>query len=233
MSAEGRGAVVTGANRGVGLALVLELRARGCSPVIAGYRRRDGSRELLDAADRDPGIVPEALDVCSAESARRFGDACAEWAPRIVLVVNNAGIGATPGSILDSGPEEFEKHLQTHVIGPLRVVHAVLPLLGEGAVIANVSSVLGSVGTVGSGPSGYAAAKCAQNALTRQLAAALRARQVTCIAVHPGWVRTEIGGDRAPLSPADSAHGLATVLLRSNLSDTDRFVDYQGRDIPW
>lgn len=219
MSAEGRGAVVTGAIRGVGLALVLELRARGCSPVIAGYRRRDGSRELLDAADRDPGIVPEALDVCSAESARRFGDACAEWAPRIVLVVNNAGIGATPGSILDSGPEEFEKHLQTHVIGPLRVVH--------------VSSVLGSVGTVGSGPSGYAAAKCAQNALTRQLAAALRARQVTCIAVHPGWVRTEIGGDRAPLSPADSAHGLATVLLRSNLSDTDRFVDYQGRDIPW
>ena len=187
----------------------------------------------MAAALADTAIVAAELDVSRADSVRNFGELCADRVGRIDLVVNNAGIGAGPGSILDGGPDAFEAQLQTHVVGALRVVHALLPLLEPGAVVANISSVLASIDSLGPSFSGYAAAKCAQNALTRQLAAALRNRGVACLAVHPGWVRTRLGGPNAPLTPEESARELAGLLLAADLADTDRFVDYRGAALRW
>ena len=97
-----RTAVVTGANRaeGIGLALVRELRARGCAPVVGTYRDAGTAAALLDAAAGDPGVLAAEVDVTSDASAEAFGRWCARHLDRVDLLVNNAGIGASDGSVL-------------------------------------------------------------------------------------------------------------------------------------
>lgn len=200
-----RSAIVTGANRadGIGLALVRELRARGCTPVVGTYRDAATAAALLDAAAGDAGILAAEVDVTSDASAEAFGQWCAGRLERVDVLVNNAGIGATDGSIVTAPIEDPEYQLQVHGVGMLRVTRAVLPLMTRGAVAVSISSSLGSIADMNAGSTYYAPAKALQNALTKQLAGAVQRDGVVAFSASPGWVSTSMGGSVAPLAPEE------------------------------
>jgi NAD(P)-dependent dehydrogenase (short-subunit alcohol dehydrogenase family) len=101
----------------------------------------------------------------------------------------------------------------------------------SGSVIANVSSVLSRIDSMGPAYTAYAPAKALQNAFTVQLAASLRRRGVITFAVHPGWVATDIGGRGAPVSASDAAQGIADMILMASAKDSGTFRDYTGRGL--
>ena len=234
-TADGRSAVVTGANRadGIGLALVRELRARGCAPVIGTYRDPAASDALLEAATEDPHVLAAELDVTSQHSVEAFARWCAEHLGRVDLLVNNAGMGSVPGSIVTAPIEDLEEQLQVHGVGMLRVTRALLPLMGRGSVALSVSSSLGSIAGMSAGSTYYAPAKAFQNALTRQLAATVRGDGVIAFSASPGWVATSMGGSGAELTPEESARQLADLVLGAGPEDAGTFRSLDGSVIAW
>ncbi len=231
----GRTAVVTGANRadGIGLALVRELRARGCVPVVGTYRDPATSAALLDLAATDADVLAAELDVASEHSVEAFSAWCAAHLDRVGLLVNNAGVGSTDGSIVTAPIEELEDQLQVHGVGMLRVTRALLPLMGRGSVAVSISSSLGSIAGMGSGSTYYAPAKALQNALTKQLAATVRREGIVAFSACPGWVSTSMGGSTAPLTPEESARRLADLVLSAGPDDAGTYRSVDGEIIEW
>ena len=231
----GRTAVVTGANRadGIGLALVRELRARGCAPVVGTYRDPATSDALLDLAATDADVLAAELDVASERSVEAFSAWCAEHLDRVGLLVNNAGVGSVDGSIVTAPIEELESQLQVHGVGMLRVTRALLPLMGPGSVAVSISSSLGSIAGMGSGSTYYAPAKALQNALTKQLAATVRREGIVAFSACPGWVSTSMGGSAAPLTPEESARRLADLVLNAGPDDAGTYRSVDGEIIGW
>ena len=231
----GRTAVVTGANRadGIGLALVRELRARGCAPVVGTYRDPATSDALLDLAATDADVLAAELDVTSERSVEAFSRWCAEHLDRVGLLVNNAGVGGADGSIVTAPIEELEDQLQIHGVGMLRVTRALLPLMGPGSVAVSISSSLGSIAGMGSGSTYYAPAKALQNALTKQLAATVRRDGIVAFSACPGWVSTSMGGSAAPLTPEESARRLADLVLNAGPDDAGTYRSVDGDTIAW
>ena len=231
----GRTAVVTGANRadGIGLALVRELRARGCAPVVGTYRDPATSDALLELAATDADVLAAELDVASERSVEAFSAWCAAHLDRVGLLVNNAGVGSTDGSIVTAPIEELESQLQVHGVGMLRVTRALLPLMGPGSVAVSISSSLGSIAGMGSGSTYYAPAKALQNALTKQLAATVRREGIVAFSACPGWVSTSMGGSAAPLTPEESARRLADLVLNAGPDDAGTYRSVDGEIIEW
>ena len=231
----GRTAVVTGANRadGIGLALVRELRARGCAPVVGTYRDPATSAALLELAATDADVLAAELDVASERSVEAFSAWCAEHLDRVGLLVNNAGVGSVDGSIVTAPIEELEAQLQVHGVGMLRVTRALLPLMGPGSVAVSISSSLGSIAGMGSGSTYYAPAKALQNALTKQLAATVRREGIVAFSACPGWVSTSMGGSAAPLTPEESARRLADLVLNAGPDDAGTYRSVDGEIIEW
>ena len=132
--------------------------------------------------------------------------------------------------------EDVERHLQVNVLGPLRVTQALLPNLraGKRRLIAGITSGLGSVsGNTSGGWTAYRISKAALNQLVRSMAADLASEGFLCIVISPGWVRTDMGGAGATLTPRESVAGMLAVLDRLKPSDTSRFFDERGLEIEW
>jgi NAD(P)-dependent dehydrogenase (short-subunit alcohol dehydrogenase family) len=220
--------LVTGANRGIGLAFAEVLSSRGDS-VIATARQPAKARDLERL-----GVRVEQLDVADersvADLARRMSG------EPLDVLVNNAGIG-------DDGPpfprltmKDLEETFRVNTIGPSAVSQALLPNLraGKRRTIVNLSSGLGSVSENDSGGwIAYRVSKAALNQLTRSMAADLKGERFVCVVICPGWVRTDMGGSGASLSPADSVASMLRVIDRLTPADTSRFLDRQGHDNAW
>lgn len=217
-------AVVTGANRGIGLALVEALLARG-DEVVAGTRRPN-------EIERGARLTIVRCDVTNDDEVRALAEAAGE---RVDLLVNNAGTSGGKGTLAEIDLAAFEDVMRTNVTGVLRVTRAIAPALRRArGKILNVSSQLGSIARNQSGGNySYKTSKAALNMITRGLANELAADGVAVLAVHPGWVRTRMGGDSAPVSVEDSARGLLAIADALTLAGTGRFVDYQGTELPW
>lgn len=230
-----RTAIVTGANRarGIGLAMVRELRARGEGPVVGTYRDPSRSSALLELADSDDGVLCAALDVSSDSSVDAFARWCREHVEKVDLLVNNAGNSSPTGSIVTTPLAELEAAVQVHAVGMLRVTRALLPLMAAGSVVVNVSSNLGSIAGMGRQAAFYAPAKAFQNALSVQLADTLRPDGIVVYSASPGWVATDMGGTGAPLTPERSAAQLVDHMLAADISITGSFRGLDGREITW
>ncbi len=209
--------LITGANRGIGLALTRVLLASG-DIVIACCRKPDESGELKQLALANP----ETLDLieCDVDSEPKMTEAGAASQRRrkkLDVIVNNAGIMPETGneSILNIDLKLFWKAFDTNVLGAARVIRAFYPMLtqSERPRIVNVSSGLGSISTRESFDYyAYSTSKAALNMLTRSIAFEFAPKEVTTVAISPGWVRTEMGGSSAPLSPEESARSLADTI---------------------
>ena len=229
--------LVTGANRGLGLALVRQLLARG-DRVVASCRQPGRATALNALAGEHPGrlhVLP--LDVAEprsrAELVRELPLALGEDA-RIDLLVNNAGVLHSGERFGHLDQAILEDSLRINAVGPFLLAEALAPRLTDAAKVANLSSVMGSIGTRGEfrSPS-YCASKAAQNMLNVQLAHALAPRGIVVLALHPGWVRTEMGGQAADLAPEDAAAGLLAVIDAATPEQSGRFLDWRGQPLPW
>jgi NAD(P)-dependent dehydrogenase (short-subunit alcohol dehydrogenase family) len=219
--------LITGANRGIGLALAQEARRRGHD--VIGTARDVDDADLL----RETGARVLPLDVTSDDSARALVQALGETP--IDVLVNNAGM--LVGDAL--GEFDFARmdlHFQVNAIGPVRVANALLPLLrtGQAKKIVCISSQMGSIADNSSG--GYYAyrmSKAALNMAVRSMGQDLQRGGFTVVALCPGWVSTDMGGPRAPVSPAHSAEALVTLVQRLGPSDTGHFFNRHGEPIAW
>ena len=233
-SMKGSTVLITGAGRGIGLAMAGELARCGWR-VLAGARDPAGAHDLQTAAQKAaPGridVLP--LDVCSDESAKAAAKEAATKLRAIDVLVNNAGVFPEEGNeTLEELPLEcFAEAFAVNVVGVARVTRAFLPLLTAAPYprVVNISSRAGSVSQKeDSRYYCYSASKAALNMLTRAMAAELRPRCVTVVAISPGWVKTEMGGPKAPLTAAESAISLAATIDRMKPGDAGQFLDRDG-----
>lgn len=227
--------VITGANRGLGLALARLYVAQGAT-VIGGCRNPSAADQL-----RDAGAEVHQLDAGSGESVASFA---AEIGDRPVdLLFNNAGIdaravGAEEGarSALELSEAQFRSVMDVNVMGPFLLVKALAANLGAaGGTVVNVSSQVGSIEVahrIGSDAS-YTTSKAALNMLSLKQSQALRPAGVTVIALHPGWVRSDMGGPRATLEPADAAASIVGVVAHLTIEHTGSFLQWDGTVHPW
>ena len=232
-----RHALVTGANRGLGLELVRQLLAAG-SHVVAACRHPGKATALNTLAGEYPGrlhVLP--LDVAEpkthAELARELPLVLGDDG-RLDLLVNNAGVLHSGERFGHLTATNLDDSFRTNAAGPLLLTQALAPLLADGAKVVNLSSRLGSVGlTTRFGTPSYNISKAALNMATALMARALADRGIAVIALSPGWVRTDMGGADAELEPAQAMAGLLRVAQSLGPDDSGRFVDWQGDAVPW
>jgi len=219
---------ITGANRGLGLEFARQFAARGYT-VIGTARDPADARELSAVADR-----VEPLDVTDAGSvaalAQRLHDV------PIDILVNNAGVFDRKDVTVDKVDfAMMEQTLAVNTLGPLRVIQALLPNLraGKRRTIVSMSSQLGSIEQSNGRWYAYRASKAALNQINRTLGAELAPEGFTCVVLHPGWVRTDMGGASATYAPEESVAGLVAVIEKLAPTDNGRFYDFRGSPIPW
>jgi|HigsolmetaGSP12D_1036236.scaffolds.fasta_scaffold00532_9 NAD(P)-dependent dehydrogenase (short-subunit alcohol dehydrogenase family) len=230
--------LITGAGRGLGRHLAEKAAAAGHT-VLAGVRRPEAQAEALRALERGGSgrIHPLALDVADEASVAAAAREVRERFGRVDAVVNNAGVLlARDRTIeqLDFG--DVERTMQVNLYGPMRVAKHFVPLLREAAekpAFLNISSEAGSYAGAYGGDYPYALSKAALNYFSAQLRAYLKDRDVAVYAVHPGWIRTDMGGAAAPGDPAETAEGLLALIERRVVPQTEQvFVDFRGKPMP-
>lgn len=226
--------LVTGANRGIGLAFVRRLLARG-DRVVAACRHPGKATALNTLAGEYPGrlhVLP--LDVADAKSRAELVRELPLVGGRIDLLINNAGVLHSGERFGALSAAHLEDSFRTNAAGPLLLTEALAPTLSDGGCVANVSSQLGSIAnTTRFGTPSYNISKAAQNMATVLLAHALHDRAIKVVALHPGWVQTDMGGAGAQITVEESVSGLLQVIDGLSPADSGRFLDWRGETLPW
>lgn len=219
--------VIAGASRGIGLEMARQAVARG-DTVIATARSAEGraAAEAVGATALAADVTDEASLAAAATAVGRPVD----------LLVCNAGIYRGRGGIdaEDSGSEAWADVLLTNVAGPFFVARAFLPLVEQAkGRIAIISSMMASSERAPGGGYLYRSSKAGATNVARNLAADLKERGIAIGAYHPGWVRTDMGGPQAAVSPEESAAGLLARFDNLSTATTGIFEDYTGAPIPF
>jgi NAD(P)-dependent dehydrogenase (short-subunit alcohol dehydrogenase family) len=221
--------VITGASRGLGFEFAKQYKADGWN-VIATCRN-PAKADALKAL----GVKIEALDVDSGPQTKALAEKLA--GEKIDLLILNAGIygpRATGYQDLDEGA--WADVLHTNVIAPLRLAVALSETLARGSMkkLAFVSSRMGSIGANdGGGSYIYRSSKAALNAVIKSFALDTHELGLTSIALHPGWVQTDMGGPSAAIDATTSVTGMRAVIAQAQLSDSGSFFNYDGAALPW
>lgn len=221
--------LITGAGRGIGFELARQSIDKGWN-VIGSVRTVEAQREL---AQRLPQMAVLNFDVTDHKAVEKVANA---FHSPIDILVNNAGvIGAMPQSTLEMDFDGFAETLAINTLAPLKVTQVFLPLLKQGRNprLVNISSKMGRMEFSASDRIAYRASKAALNKVTQGLATDLKEEGITCIAMHPGWVQSDMGGAQADITPAESAAGILKVISSISLEDTGKFIDWDGTPRSW
>lgn len=221
-------ALVVGASRGLGLGLVKQLSAEGWQ-VIATVREPQRASQLTAIA----GVRIEKLDMNDRVSLEALAQNLAGTSLDLLFI--NAGVsGPAHQSASQATTAEVADLFMTNAVAPIRLaerlVERVEPTNG---VLVFMTSALGSVGAHAGDLPLYSASKAALNSLTRSFVLALGKTSLTVLSMHPGWVRTDMGGEEAPLDVETSCRGMVQQVARARGTGGHRYIDYQGESIPW
>jgi len=230
-----RNMLVTGANRGLGLEFARQYAIDGWK-VYAACRDPDAAKELVQLAAESGGAIRVlALEVTDAASVRAAAQSLA--GDPIDLLVNNAGVGSPKKQRLGSlDYAAWAQVLDVNTLGPMRVVEAFLDNIANGSdrQIVTLTSAMGSIADNASGGSyAYRSSKAAVNIVMKSLSIDLAPRGISCVVVHPGWVRTAMGGPDGKLTTAESVTALRRLIAGLKPQDTGRFFNYDGKPYPW
>ncbi|XP_012687838.2 C-factor [Clupea harengus] len=259
MAAKISGSVlVTGSNRGIGLELVRQLSESLCPPnqIFAGCRDPNGpkAKELRELAQKHQRLITlVCLDTTNqasiTEAARVVGAKLKDGS--LNLLINNAAVNI-PGSLAETGEKQMMEVFQTNTVGPMLLTKEFLPYLRNAAsqpgaqsemscrrsAVVNVSTLIASIEKCpetfhGAPMYPYRVSKAALNMLTRCLAEDLKKDGILVMALHPGWVKTDMGGPEAPLSTEESVKGTLNVISSLSEKHVGTLLDWEGKGIPW
>ena len=222
--------IVTGGNRGIGKEFIHQLLSRQ-QTVITGVR----NPEQMDVEHDLLSIVK--LDVSDSQSVIEFAQTVSQLTDNVDVLVNNAGrIDGRWQTIREVDPDVSLDVLNVNTIGPLRVTQALWPLLENtgDSKVANISSLMGSIDDCLSGRSyAYRTSKTGLNMITKILSVEGQESDISVSCYHPGWVQTDMGGERAPVQPHESVEGLIGLIEMQSLERSGRFFEYTGVELPW
>ncbi|MCH7858456.1 MAG: SDR family oxidoreductase [Candidatus Marinimicrobia bacterium] len=227
---------ITGANRGIGLGLAGQCLQRG-DRVFAGCRNPEQATELHRLQDQHGDrltVLP--LDVTDQSAIDSAVTTVEGFVDGLDLLVNNAGVGGGEDPFGQLAEEGLIDTFRVNAVAPILLAQAMLPLLkkGQRPVIASVTSRMGSIADNGSGGYyAYRASKAALNMLHKSLAVDLAQQGIITVVLHPGWVRTDMGGQGGRLSVEESVAGLLQVVDGLTETDSGRFFDWRGKKVPW
>jgi NAD(P)-dependent dehydrogenase (short-subunit alcohol dehydrogenase family) len=227
--------LITGASRGLGLEFARQYAQAGWQ-VLACCRHPDSATELRELATRHPAVSLRRLDVGRFEDIDALARELADES--IDVLLNNAGVYG------DSEHNRFgaldyalwSEVLRIDTLAPVKLAEAFLPQVarGERRLIVAITSLMGSIADNTSGGSIlYRSAKAALNAAMKSLAIDLKSQGVGVLLLHPGWVRTDMGGPNAPTLPSESIAGMRRVIEDYRPADTGRFLNFRGEELPW
>ncbi|MDP9126679.1 MAG: SDR family oxidoreductase [Pseudomonadota bacterium] len=236
--------LITGASRGLGLEFAKQYATDGAT-IIACCRMPAKAKELQALAKAHKNIQIEKLDVNEAKSIKALAKKLKSKA--IDILINNAGVisgdkkrapvsaqanGQSLGSI---DAKAWLTVLKTNAIAPLMVLEAFLPqiLQGKERKVVNITSRMGSINDMGTGYIAYRTSKAALNAAMANISLDLTAKKIAWVNLHPGWVKTDMGGQGADITPPVSVTGMRAVIGRLTLKTTGQFLGYDGKVIPW
>ena len=225
-------ALVTGANKGIGLEVVRQLATLGWRVFLTG-RSLPSVRKA--ASSLGPSVIPVPLDITSRISIEAAYSATSQAVTHLDVLINNAGIlDHDEGSIFELRPQRLQRMFETNTIGALLVTQTFLPLLrkSQSARIINVSSGAGQLSEMGTWAPAYSISKTALNGVTSQLAAALTDSNIAVNSVCPGWVKTDMGGNEAPRSVEEGADTIVWLATESPQSMNGLFIK-DRKPIPW
>jgi NAD(P)-dependent dehydrogenase (short-subunit alcohol dehydrogenase family) len=230
-------ALITGANKGLGLEIARQLGQQGVAVVLGA---RQGKADAPAAELRAQGLDARAveLDVTNATDIATLPRFFQDTFGRLDILVNNAGVQLDTG--FETSPESLRQTYEANVIGPYAITQALLPLLRQAPAgrIVNQSSILGSLATIGAGQGGswatpgYTSSKAALNMLTVVFAQHLADSTIKVNAAHPGWVKTDLGGAGAPLGVQEGARTAVRLALLPADGPTGGYFHDEAQ-LPW
>ena len=223
--------LITGANRGIGLEFVREYAADGWR-VIAACRK---PAKAKDVEQVNGDVTLRALDVADPDSVATFVDETKGEA--IDVLINNAGVYLDrniPFGRLDYAG--WMTSVQVNALGPVRIAEALADAVAASnrKLMVFLSTQMASIAeNAAGGAYAYRSSKAALNAAVKSMATDLKPRGVACLLLHPGWVRTDMGGKNATLEVRDSVHGMRRVIDGFGIERTGSFLRYNGEPVPW
>jgi NAD(P)-dependent dehydrogenase (short-subunit alcohol dehydrogenase family) len=231
-------AVVTGAYRGLGLETCRQLALEGFHVILTARRVEEGQRAVDDLCRQGLSVSFHPLDVIDETSIQALVKYLGKQAGSLKVLVNNAGIfpdpapGSDEASVFRVELDRVRRGMEANTLGALRLCQLLIPLMkGQGRVV-NVSSGMGQLSEMNGCCPGYRLSKTALNAVTRIFADELRGTAVKINSVCPGWVRTDMGGENAPLGVAEGARGIVWAATLPDDGPSGGFFR-QGEPIAW
>jgi NAD(P)-dependent dehydrogenase (short-subunit alcohol dehydrogenase family) len=226
--------LITGSNRGIGLALASLYAHRG--DTVFACCRTPSKAEPLQALAKDRSVKVFPLDVSDERSVAALPGLLGN-AP-VDTLINNAGVSGGPAGTQTAASMNFSawaKALDVNTLGPARVMQTLLPALkrSRNPKVMNITSQLGAISLDMAFSLGYSASKAALNKFMRLAAIELKPQGIAVGLIHPGWVQTDMGGPSAHISPTESAAGIANVIDRLSLDNTGGFWKWDGSRHEW
>lgn len=226
--------LVTGASRGIGLELACQYAEAG-DAVIATCRDPDTANALRHLSQSFENVEVQALDVVDPLAVLSLASMLAKRGDSVDILYNNAGI-AIAEKVGSWTADAFSATLETNVVAPAIIMQSFAKAMSSKGKIVNVSSRMGSFdfeANLGGELASYAASKSALNMLVRQVAPSLMERGVIAVALSPGWVKTDMGGQEASLTVEESVTAIRETVAKLTPAAAGAFLDYTGETIPW
>ena len=228
---------ITGADKGLGFSLVQRFLQEGTRVFAGQYDQNSNLSQLAESFAQT--LTPVPLDVTQMDSVRQAASRVAELTLALDLLINNAAVmleTRTPLPELDLTRLPLLTTLDVNTFGPLRVVQQFLPLLekGDRKLIINISSEAGSIADCRrESEFAYSMSKAALNMQSRILQNYLKPHGFKILAVHPGWIRTDMGGAEATIDAGEAAEGIFRLAEKDWHPDDAIYMDYRGQPLPW
>ena len=226
--------LITGANRGLGLEFV-ECYLKSGNDVIATYRNEESSFDLINMRDERSNLKLLHLDVSSNKSLNSFAENLGD--SPIDIFINNAGVYGPRNSSFENVDEEnWIPAIKVNAIAPLLLTQLIIKNIRAGTdkKLIYITSKMGSIDdNKGGGAYVYRSSKTALNAVVKSLSVDLKNENIAVALIHPGWVKTDMGGPNALIDKDTSVRGMTEVISNLDISSTGNFYNYDGSIIPW